>query len=87
MKRDLLLVLVNTRKEKASTVQKILTGWGCIIKTRLGIHDGVLDDCTDTGLIILELAGDKDKNKELAHKLDILPGVNARLVELSVEES
>ncbi|RKY41036.1 MAG: hypothetical protein DRP85_07355 [Candidatus Makaraimicrobium thalassicum] len=84
MKKDLLLVLVNKRKQEAPTVQKILTGWGCVIKTRLGIHDGVLDECTDTGLIILELAGEKDKHEELAHKLDILPGVSARLVELSV---
>ena len=84
MKKDLLLVLVNKRKQEAPTVQKILTGWGCVIKTRLGIHDGVLDECTDTGLIILELAGEKDKHEELAYKLDILPGVSARLVELSV---
>ncbi|MFH1394888.1 MAG: hypothetical protein ABIH09_01885 [Candidatus Omnitrophota bacterium] len=86
MKKTLLVVLVNRRKEEAPTVQKILTGWGCIIKTRLGVHDGVLDNCTNTGLIILELVGDDAKNKELAHKLDILNGVNAKLVELSVEE-
>ena len=85
MKKTLLMILVNRRKEEAPTVQKILTGWGCIIKTRLGIHDGVLDDCTNTGLIILELVGDEAKNKELVHKLDILSGVNAKLVELSVE--
>jgi len=85
MKKTLLMILVNRRKEEAPMVQKILTGWGCIIKTRLGIHDGVLDDCTNTGLIILELVGDEAKNKELVHKLDILSGVNAKLVELSVE--
>jgi len=85
MKKTLLMVLVNRRKEEAPTVQKILTGWGCIIKTRLGIHDGVLNDCTNTGLIILELVGDEAKNKELVHKLDILSGVNAKLVELAVE--
>lgn len=85
MNKDLLLVLVNNRKEQAPTVQKILTGWGCIIKTRLGIHDGVLDDCTNTGLIIMELVGEQEKHKELVHKLDILPGVSAKLVELSVD--
>jgi len=85
MKKTLLMVLVNRRKEEAPTVQKILTGWGCIIKTRLGIHDGVLDNCTNTGLIVLELVGNETKNKELLHKLDILNGVNAKLVELSVE--
>ncbi|MFH1305496.1 MAG: hypothetical protein ABIH74_03760 [Candidatus Omnitrophota bacterium] len=85
MKSDILLILVNNRKEQAPNIQKLLTGWGCIIKTRLGLHGGVLDNCTDTGLIILELAEDKDKNRELARKIDVLPGVNAKLVELSVE--
>ncbi len=85
MKSDILLILVNNRKEQAPNIQKLLTGWGCIIKTRLGLHGGVLDNCVDTGLIILELAEDKEKNRELARKLDVLPGVNAKLVELSVE--
>ena len=85
MRKDLLVILVNNRKDSAATVQKTLTGWGCLIKTRLGIHDGVLDNCTDAGLIVLELAGeDRQKHEELAHKLDILQGVNAKLVELSV---
>lgn len=82
--KTLLLVLVNTRKESAPTVQKILTDWGCIIKTRLGIHDGVLSDCTNTGLLVLELVGEREKQEELARKLDILPGVSAKLVDLSV---
>lgn len=86
MKKDILLILVNKRKEEAEKVQKILTGWGCIIRTRLGLHSGVLDECSNTGLIFLELVGDKGKHEELRHKLDILPGVNAKLVELNTEE-
>jgi hypothetical protein len=47
MKRTALLILVRHRQETAEKVQKILTGWGCYIKTRLGIHDGVLENCSD----------------------------------------
>ena len=86
MKKDILLILVNKRKEEAEKVQKILTGWGCIIRTRLGLHSGVLDECSNSGLIFLELAGDKNRHEELRHKLDILPGVNAKLVKLNTEE-
>ena len=68
MKKQILLVLIGNRKESAVTVQKILTGWGCLIKTRLGIHDGVLDECSDAGLLILEIVGDKKKHKEMARK-------------------
>ncbi|MFH1714997.1 MAG: hypothetical protein ABH857_02240 [Elusimicrobiota bacterium] len=84
MKKDILLILVNKRKETAVNVQKILTEWGCLIKTRLGIHDGILDDCSNTGLIMLELVGDRAKINELTHKLGLLDGVNAKLVELAL---
>ena len=65
-------------------VQQILTAWGCNIKTRLGIHDGVLDNCSDTGLLILELVGKQKDNKEIARKVALIPGVTSQLVELSI---
>jgi hypothetical protein len=87
MKKSVLLILLGKRKDSAVKVQSILTGWGCIIKTRLGIHDGVLDDCSDNGLLILELVGDASKNTELADRIKLVEGVAVRLVELSVDET
>jgi hypothetical protein len=84
MKRHIMILLVGKRKESADRVQKTLTGWGCLIKTRLGLHEGVLDDCTNTGLIMLELVGDIKKHKELKRKLELLPGVNVKLVTVSL---
>jgi hypothetical protein len=84
MGKTVLVVLVQKRGKNAVRVQKILTTWGCLIKTRLGIHDGVLDKCSDTGLIILELVGEKKKIKALAGRLSVLPGVKVKLVELSL---
>ncbi len=78
------LILIDKRKKNAITVQKILTEWGCLIKTRLGIHPGTLEDCTDTGLIFLELVGEKEKHEEMVRKLNLLDGVEAKLIELSV---
>jgi hypothetical protein len=85
MKKSILLILVGKRKEEAVKVQQILTGWGCMIKTRLGIHDGVLDNCSDSGLVILELVGEDEKKQELARKLSVLPGVSSKLIDLEVE--
>lgn len=85
MTRSVLLVLVSLRKESAVKVQQILTEWGCFIKTRLGLHEGVLDSCTESGLIFLELVGDETKHQELARKLNLLNGVDAKLINLSVE--
>ena len=85
MKKSVLLILIGKRQEEAVKVQQILTGWGCIIKTRLGIHDGVLDNCSDEGLLILELHGTDEQKQELARKVAVLPGVSSKLVDLEVE--
>jgi len=84
MRKDVLLILIDGRKKSAVNVQKILTEWGCLIKTRLGIHDGVLDNCSEHGLLFIELAGDEEKFIEMRRKLELLPGVSAQLVTLNV---
>lgn len=86
MKKTLLLILIDGRKKSAVNVQKILTEWGCLIKTRLGIHDGVLDSCSESGLMILELVGDEEKQLEMTRKLSLLFGVKAKLEVLSMDE-
>lgn len=86
MAKNILLILVGKRKEEAVKVQQILTGWGCIIKTRLGIHDGVNDNCSNEGLIVLELTGTSEQIQELTRKVSVLPGVSAQLVSLEVKE-
>ena len=86
MKKTAVLILVKSRQETAGRVQSILTAWGCYIRTRLGLHGGTLDECTDDGLIFLELAGPQEKHAELVRKLNLLPGVNAQLVQLEVAD-
>jgi hypothetical protein len=84
MSKSILTVLIGKRKDTAVNVQKVLTGWGCIIKTRLGIHDGVLENCSEEGLLILELVGKPEENEELARKLKLLSDVNVEMVHLSI---
>jgi len=84
--KTILAVLISKRKDAAVNVQKILTGWGCIIKTRLGIHDGVLENCSDEGTLILELVGKEEDKSELTRKLSLLRGVTAKRVDLQVTE-
>lgn len=85
MKRHVMLILVNSRKESATMVQKILTGWGCFIKTRLGLHDDVLEHCTESGLIFLELKCEDEKMEELAKKLNLVKGVDAKPIVLETD--
>jgi hypothetical protein len=85
MGKSILAVLLGKRKNTAVNVQKILTGWGCVIKTRLGIHDGVNDNCSDEGLLIMELVGSEEQNEELARKLEVLDDVSVKLVHLEIK--
>ena len=84
MKKNVMIILIGNRIDAAEKVQKLLTAWGCLIKTRLGVHDGVLDDCSERGLLILELVGEEDKIAELERKLSLVKGVTSRLVSLAV---
>jgi len=70
MDKTVLIILIGKRKDTAVKVQQLLTAWGCLIKTRLGIHDGVGNQCSDIGLIILEIVAEKEKREELAEKLN-----------------
>lgn len=86
MKKTVLIILIGSRKDSAVNVQKVLTGWGCMIKTRLGIHDGVLDNCSDQGLLILELVGDQSQKDELVRKIGLIKGVTSKIVDLEVTD-
>ncbi|MDD5746173.1 MAG: hypothetical protein PHO30_02805 [Candidatus Omnitrophica bacterium] len=86
MHKTLVLILIGKRRESAVRVQNILTESGCYIKTRLGVHDGVLTECSDTGLIVLEVVGEKSVHEQLVKKLNGIAGVHAKMVELSLND-
>lgn len=82
MTYNLLLVKVARRSQAASEVQKILTEFGCSIRTRLGLHEVSPAYCAEDGLIILELQGKPENIKTLEERLSRVPGVTALAVEI-----
>jgi hypothetical protein len=62
-------IYISDRVKKASDVQAILTKFGCSIKTRLGLHEVKEDSCASSGLLILELTGDRKEFKKLENEL------------------
>ena len=69
--RQIMGIQVGNRESDALKVQELLTKNGCIIKTRLGLHESSEQLCSITGLIILEFLPDKEDEiagleKELA---------------------
>ena len=82
MGKTILIIHMDKRRKDAPPAQEILTRHGCIIKTRLGIHDGVLDKCSDHGLIILELVGERRQIQKLEKELKALSGVKTKSVKI-----
>ncbi|WP_303868333.1 hypothetical protein [Acetobacterium wieringae] len=69
--RQIMGIQVGNRENEALKVQELLTKNGCIIKTRLGLHESSEEMCSITGLIILEFLPNKEADiaeleKELA---------------------
>jgi len=69
---------ITNRVKHAGDVQKVLTGCGCIIRTRLGLHDVDEDCCSPNGLILLEVAGRDKDCRALAQALKAITGVQVQ---------
>jgi len=79
MKKHIVLgVHITNRLKKAVEVQKLLSQYGCNIKTRLGLHEASEEVCGTNGLLILELVGDEKKCNELAAKLGKIAGIEVK---------
>ncbi len=76
-------VLVNNRTKRAVEVQDILTKFGCIIKLRLGLHE-TENVCAEDALLLLQLDGKQEEIKNLQDSLNIIDGVEAKLISLGL---
>lgn len=76
-------VRLENRNQSAVDVQKVLTEYGCCIRTRLGLHDqepnGV---CSPSGILLLQLCCGEEEGKNLEKALGAIEGVKAQLINL-----
>jgi hypothetical protein len=68
-------VYISDRLGAAKEVQSALTKFGCSIKTRLGLHEVIDEMCSTSGLILLELTGDREESVKLENELLKIDGV------------
>ncbi len=71
-------VMINDPAKGADKIQGILTKYGCVIRTRLGLHDMNDGYAGDTGLMLLELIGDLQECLRLENDLLSLDGVEVQ---------
>ena len=74
-KRTILGVHVAQRTRHTAKVQKILSDYGCSIRTRIGLHEAGAGFCSPNGLILLEVV---DRAGALAAALAKVPGVSVK---------
>lgn len=67
-------IRLDNRTNTAIDFQKVLTHYGCSIKTRLGLHTVSANVCAPNGLIILEVINDEEALKMKEELLEI-PGL------------
>ena len=52
-------IKLNNRTISSSEFQNILSEFGCIIRTRIGLHDVDCGVCSNNGVILLEVINDE----------------------------
>jgi hypothetical protein len=73
---EIIGILVPRDDEVVKSVQKLLTSYGCSIRTRLGVNEVFYGE--KAGLIILELTGDNQQRELLERDLKANDQVRVR---------
>lgn len=69
-------ILVEKDQDAITSVQKTLTSYGCVIRTRMGVNEEFFGN--PAGLIIIELMGDEIQMDLLENDLQKIPKVHLR---------
>ena len=75
METKILGLSISNRQNASLEVQNLLTKYGCSIKTRLGMHEVNENQCSSSGLIILELTGNQTEYQKLEKELRLIQGI------------
>ena len=74
-------IKIENREETSKHVQAVLTDFGCDIRTRLGINDYKPEDCTTSGLIIVDIPNEQ-RAKVIVEKLSEIKNVKVKTIEI-----
>lgn len=76
-------IFVGDRQQESLEVQKILTNYGCSIKTRVGLHEVTNEFCSIGGLILLELTGKEKEQENLIKALEDINNIQVKKMEFN----
>lgn len=79
----IMAIKIIPRNSLAPKVQEILTRYGCIIQTRLGLHEASEDSCSASGLILLNLLPNMSEEIDKLYKeLSEIDGIKVKMMDL-----
>ncbi len=82
MTKIIMGIQLEQRQNTVNDVQKLLSEYGCYIRTRLGVHEASEDSCSERGIILLEFIDSKpEMAKELEWKLKQIHLVTVKTME------
>ncbi|HWR39053.1 MAG TPA: hypothetical protein VN611_06105 [Patescibacteria group bacterium] len=78
----IMAIVQEQRMETAVKVQDVLTRYGCYIRVRLGLHDSAINECSNTGIILLQLCGNDAPIQDIEKELAAIPNVRVKYMTL-----
>lgn len=81
MKKTIIGLQLQDRDKISKDLQSVLTKHGCVIKTRIGLHDIHENTCAPEGTILLDLHGSSEKISELEKGLSKIGGITIKKME------
>ncbi len=69
---------IHDRVKQAPDIQKVLTKYGCNIKTRLGMHDVDGQYCAANGLVLLEMVGETATIDQMVRELSAFESADVK---------
>ena len=82
-KHTIVGVHITNRVKHVKQVQQVFTEFGCMIKTRIGLHEADEDFCSPNGLILLEVVGAAAETAKMVKKLQAIVGVQVKKIVFS----
>ena len=79
-RHNIVAVHITDRLQHVPKVQSILTQYGCLIKTRLGLHELSADVCSPNGILLLELVDDEKQVGAFVGELNSIEGVEVKRI-------
>ena len=81
-KYNIMGIVIEDRKNFANEVQDVLTEFGSIIDTRIGLHTGLEKSLNNEGFIILNLTDDDKKISEFENRLKNIKSVRVKNIKV-----